>query len=164
MLTKLILSLIKSDLTPPHVRKYLCQLLGMQIADGSILYKGCEFSNPDLSTVTIGTNSFLNENCYFENNAPISIGNNVAIAMWVKFITTTHEIADKTKRVQGIPIRKGIKIGDGCWIGADVTILPGVSIGEGTVIAAGSVVTTSCMPNSLYAGIPARLVKALYED
>ena len=54
-----------------------------------------------------------------------------------------------------------VVIGDGCWIGARAMILPGVNIGAGTIIASGSVVTSSCDPNSLYAGSPARKVKVL---
>ena len=55
-----------------------------------------------------------------------------------------------------------IEIGDDVWIGANSTILKGSKIGSGCVIASGSVVTGGDFPsNSLIAGAPARLVKAL---
>jgi acetyltransferase-like isoleucine patch superfamily enzyme len=50
-------------------------------------------------------------------------------------------------------------IGDGCWIGANVTILKGVTIGAGSVVAAGAVVTKSCAPYSIIGGVPAKLIK-----
>lgn len=52
---------------------------------------------------------------------------------------------------------------DGCWLGGNVTVLPGVTIGRGCVIAAGAVVTKSCDPNGLYAGVPARRIRDLDE-
>lgn len=45
------------------------------------------------------------------------------------------------------------------WITIGVTILPGVTIGEGAIVAAGSVVSKDVPPNTLYGGIPARLIK-----
>lgn len=52
-----------------------------------------------------------------------------------------------------------VTIEDNVWIGANVTILPGVVVGRGSVIAAGSVVTKSVPPNSLVAGVPAKVIK-----
>lgn len=52
-----------------------------------------------------------------------------------------------------------VTIGDGCWIGANVTILKGVTIGRGSVVAAGAVVTKSCPPYSIIGGVPAKVIK-----
>lgn len=80
------------------------------------------------------------------------------IAYKVTFITSIHEIADRERRA-GKPISEEITVGDGTWIGANVTILPGVNIGSGVIIAAGSVVVHDCEDNSIYAGNPAKLIK-----
>ncbi len=61
----------------------------------------------------------------------------------------------------GKTIYGSIKIGNGCWVGANAIILPGVTIGDGVVIGAGSVVTKNCDSDCLYAGIPARKIKSL---
>ena len=50
-------------------------------------------------------------------------------------------------------------IGDDCWIGRRVMIMPGVKIGEGCVIGAGAVVTKDIPPYSVAAGVPAKVVK-----
>lgn len=53
-----------------------------------------------------------------------------------------------------INIYKSVKIGKGCWIGANVTILPGVEVGDGCIIAAGSVVTKKLRTKLLICGCP----------
>ena len=40
------------------------------------------------------------------------------------------------------------------------TIVDGVTIGDGCVVAAGAVVTDSLPPNSVAAGVPARVIRA----
>lgn len=55
-------------------------------------------------------------------------------------------------------------IGDNVWIGANSVVLPGCRIGDNAVIGAGSVVTSDIPPNELWAGVPARKIKALEPD
>ena len=57
--------------------------------------------------------------------------------------------------------RKGVEIGNNCWIGANSTILDGVKIGDNTVIAAGSVVTKSFPKGVVIGGLPAKIIKNL---
>ena len=54
-----------------------------------------------------------------------------------------------------------IRIGNNVFIGAGVIVLPGAVIGDNVVVAAGSVVKGELAPGWLYAGQPARKVKAL---
>jgi maltose O-acetyltransferase len=58
-------------------------------------------------------------------------------------------------------VARPVSIEDGAWIAARVTILPGVTIGRGTVVAAGAVVTRDVPPNTLAAGVPARVKREL---
>lgn len=78
----------------------------------------------------------------------------------VSVICVSHEIGGSDYRA-GIRNDHPVRIGSGCWIGANVTVLPGVNIGNGCVIAAGSVVAMDCEPDCLYAGVPARIKKKL---
>jgi maltose O-acetyltransferase len=59
------------------------------------------------------------------------------------------------------PDSKPIVIKDNVWICMDSLILKGVTIGENSVVAARSVVTRDIPPNSLAAGIPAKVVRKL---
>ena len=57
-----------------------------------------------------------------------------------------------------------IVIGDRVWIGSNATVLPGVTIGDGAIVAAGAVVTKDVAPNTVVAGVPARLLRPLTEE
>ena len=48
---------------------------------------------------------------------------------------------------QGIANVKPVVIGDGAWLGRNVTVTSGVSIGRGAVVAAGAVVTRDVPPH-----------------
>lgn len=110
--------------------------------------------------VTIGRNTFVNRGVLFNTAAPIVLGSNVDVGMNVVFITGSHAIGTSVRRA-GEHEARPIEVGDGAWIGAGVVLLPGVTIGRGAIVAAGAVVTDDCDADSLYAGVPARIVKAL---
>lgn len=114
----------------------------------------------EYKNVRIGKGTFVNKYCWFDGNSFINIGENCAIANHVRFCTSTHKIGCLEKRA-GKFIEKEINIGNGCWIGANVTILPGVVIEDGCIIAAGAVVTKNCYKNGMYAGVPAKRIKDL---
>ena len=58
------------------------------------------------------------------------------------------------------PVRSFVKIGRFAVVGANCVVLPGVTIGEGCAIGALSLVSRDCEPWTVYAGTPARPIKA----
>jgi maltose O-acetyltransferase len=108
--------------------------------------------------LSIGENTFINHGVLFDCSAPISIGKRCDVGPRVTMITGSHKVGGSERRA-GPKTAAPISIGDGAWIGASCTILPGVTIGRGAVIAAGSVVTRDCLPDTLYAGVPARRIR-----
>lgn len=129
--------------------------------NGYNVYSHVFVDNKDL--VHIGKGSFLNHNTGLyvgSGKAHITIGENVFIANDCVITTCSHEIGTSDKRA-GTCTYNPVIIEDGVWIGANSTILPGVTIGKGTIIAAGAVVTRDCLPNCLYAGVPAKKIREL---
>jgi maltose O-acetyltransferase len=108
----------------------------------------------------IGSNCWINTGTSFELGASIRIGDRVSIAHDVALVTTSRQLEPASSR-DGAVIARPVVIGDGCWLGARSTILPGVTVGAGSIVAAGAVVTGDVAPNSLVAGVPARLVRIL---
>jgi acetyltransferase-like isoleucine patch superfamily enzyme len=91
----------------------------------------------------------------------IEIGDDTIFGNYVSMHSENHNFNELSIpiRLQGVN-RKGIKIGNNCWIGAKTTILDNVTIGNGCVIAAGSVVVAGIYEdNGIYAGIPAKLIR-----
>ncbi|PVY26710.1 acyltransferase [Williamsia muralis] len=110
--------------------------------------------------LTMGERAFINYGCFLDLGAPISMGKDSGIGYQTMLITCGHDIGPAHARI-GPSVNQPIVIGDGCWIGSRVMVLPGVTIGAGCVVASGSVVTRDCAPNSLYAGVPARLIRSI---
>ncbi len=116
------------------------------------------------SYIRIGNNVGIGEYAYLGGGGGLEIGDECIIGQYLSCHPENHVFtrADKPIRLQGVT-RKGIRIGHNCWIGSKVTILDGVTIGDNCVVAAGAVVTRSMPPNSLIAGVPARVIRPLHE-
>lgn len=152
--------LCASVLVPEKVRYLLYKIGGIQLGKGVRVCPHCFVGNKNLK---IGEKTFVNYNVWFNTAGGISIGRNCNIAYKVTFVTSGHEIGDAERRA-GMATSEGIEVGDGTWIGANAMIMPGVRIGKGCIIAAGAVVTKDCDDNCMYAGIPAKKIKSLYEE
>ncbi|WP_278452794.1 sugar O-acetyltransferase [Thomasclavelia spiroformis] len=116
----------------------------------------CDYGN----NIVLGKNVFINSNCYFMDGAKITVGDNVFIGPSCGFYTANHPL-DYQTRNQGIEQALPISIGNNVWLGGNVIVLPGVKIGDGCVIGAGSVVTKDIEANSVATGIPCNVIKKI---
>ena len=131
----------------------------MQIGRKCEIRKGVLLINDCGGYIQIGDNSSLNPYCIIYGHGGVSIGSGVRVAAQTMIISFNHNYnGDMPIYQQGIS-RKGIRIGNDVWIGAGVKILDGVNIGDGCIIGAGSIVTKSTIPNGVYGGVPAKLLK-----
>lgn len=111
--------------------------------------------------LSLGKEVFLNAGCRFQDQGGITIGNGVLIGHNVVLSTLNHDPAPARRAwLHPAPI----VIGDRVWIGSNATVLPGVTIGDGAIVAAGAVVTKDVAPNTVVAGVPARLLRPLTEE
>lgn len=106
------------------------------------------------ATLKLGS-GYANNNVEINCFNSISIGDNVAIAKGVIIRDSDNHTINGLKHNTSAPII----IEDNVWIGMRALILKGVHIGSGAIIAAGAVVSRDVPPNSIVAGVPAKVIK-----
>lgn len=121
--------------------------------------------------IHVGRECFINYSCTFLDVAPITLGNGVWIGANVTLATPNHPFlaeerlnADYPDGRHDLEYSAPITIKDGCWICSGVTICGGVTIGENSIVAAGSIVTRDIPPNSIAAGVPAKVLREIDEE
>lgn len=116
--------------------------------------------------ITIGNRVSFGYHCHVGCINEVTIGDDVLVASRVFISDHSHgnshgqdlDIPPARRRL----FSKGaIRIGCNVWIGEGVSILPGVTIGNNSIVGANSVVTHDVPENSVFAGIPARLIRRL---
>ena len=117
----------------------------VEIGEGSSVWFGAVIRG-DVGAIRIGRDSNIQDGAILhttEGKSTIEIGDEVTIG---------HRA-----------IVHGAKIGNRSLIGMNATILDNARVGEGSIVGAGAVVlaNTEIESYTLYAGIPARLVKRL---
>lgn len=120
--------------------------------------------------VKIGKGTRINGICFISNET--MIGNYCAIAHNFRVRHRNHSInypniqdyLQNKLGISSLTVFKGkIEVGDGSWIGDNVTFLPGAGIGKGCVVGAGSVVTKKFDDFSVIAGNPAVLIRTRFD-
>lgn len=141
-------------------RRFLLGLAGIVVSrDTCFCGRGWIFGRGRLE---IGSGTWLSPGViiHTHRDAPIYIKDSCDIGPSVEFVTGGHETGTALRRA-GEGTAKAIVVESGCWIGARALILGGVTIGTGSIIAAGAVVTRDVPPNTLVAGVPARMKREL---
>ncbi|MBD3234147.1 MAG: N-acetyltransferase [candidate division Zixibacteria bacterium] len=115
--------------------------------------------------VEIQKNALIGNNCKISTHTficeGVTIEDEVFVGHNVSFINDKYPRATIDGRLKNdddwevIPtlVQKGASIGTGS------TILCGITIGENAVVGAGSVVTKDVPPNTIVAGVPAKIIK-----
>ena len=122
----------------------ICKSRGLKVGKDVIFIEAPKFgSEPFL--IEIGDRTKITANCTFINHDG---------AMYVIRSMEKYQDARNFGR---------IKIGRNCFIGNNCTILPGVEIGDNCILGAGSVLNSSMPANSVFAGVPAKLICTIDE-
>lgn len=142
--------------TDEELRALMSRLVGYKVDDGFRLF-------PPVYTdfgknIKIGKDVFVNSGCCFQDQGGVTLGDGCLVGHNVVFATLDH---DKSPSKRGDMTAAPIVVGKDVWIGAHATILKGVTIGDGAIVAAGAVVTRDVPPNTIAAGVPARVVKTI---
>jgi acetyltransferase-like isoleucine patch superfamily enzyme len=89
----------------------------------------------------------------------ISFGNNCLLS-WEILIMDTDFHKIKSDKGELLNSESSIIIGENVWIGCRTTILKGTKISNGCVVGANSLINKDLLKtNSIYAGIPAKVIK-----
>lgn len=93
----------------------------------------------------------------------IRIGDHVTVTTGVKFITHDGGTWVFRQEDPDFDVFGPIEVKDNVFIGIGTIIMPGVTIGENSVIGSHSVVSRDIPPNSVAAGVPAKVIMGLDE-
>lgn len=130
----------------------------LTIGENCVFSKGGSIRLDDSSAVSIGKNCFFNKRLFIYSAQMISIGEGCIFGWNCQLRDNDgHHIYFDNCQSQ---MTKKISIDDNCWIGSDNVILKGANLPRGSVLASNSLLNKNMFKdNSLYAGIPARLIK-----
>lgn len=155
---KITSELNSSYYTPEEICEIFSKLIGKPVDKTFRMFP--PFYTDCGKNINIGKNVFINSCCCFQDQGGITINDGTLIGHKVVFATLDHNFIPE-KRGDMTP--KPIVIGKNVWIGANATILGGVTIGDNSIIAAGAVVTKDVPSDSVAAGVPARVIKSIYD-
>lgn len=118
-----------------------------------------------------GEKCYANFNLTILDCATVTIGSNVLIGPNCSLVTPVHPTHPEERRIRTAPdgswydyeYAKPIEIGNDCWLASNVTVCGGVKIGNGCIIGAGSVVTRDIPDNCFAAGNPCRVIRKITE-
>jgi len=127
-----------------------------KMGDGTILLEPRSVD----SEIEIGKRTMFSNNVSIISMEKVSIGKDCLIGDFTSIMDCNFHDTDPRKRMHSGEV-KPVLIDDNVWIGSRVLILQGVTIGKNSVIGAGSIVTHNIPENTLAAGIPAKIIKAL---
>lgn len=117
-----------------------------------------------LRGVKIGRHVFLAGGNILDRARPdlITLEDYTSLSGGVQILTHSNPTAplreilgDSASKVEPVTIKRG------AWVAINAIILPGVTIGENSIVTAGSVVSKDVPPNSMVAGVPARIIKKI---
>jgi acetyltransferase-like isoleucine patch superfamily enzyme len=116
---------------------------------------------PGDARVRIGAGSFLNLGVMVAAEDLVEIGAHCMLAngCFVSDANHRHDDPDRPITWQGFESKGPTRIGDNCWLGANVVVTSGVTIGERCVIGANSVVTHDIAAFSIAVGLPAKTIR-----
>lgn len=138
-----------------HVRprSRLSMQAGSRMAPNVSIRNGCR--------ILIGRETRIGERCYLwagDISGKIIIGNYVSLGPEV-FVTASDYQFGSHERFRTQPKREeDVVVGDDVWLGARVVVTAGVRIGDGCIVGAGAVVTRDLPPGTIAVGVPARVV------
>lgn len=136
-----------------ELKNSLLRLSGLNISTtGVAIGSGFQCIDGNEENIRIESYVAIGHNVCLWNFNEIRIGKFCMIAAGVSVSNGWHDNSTFE------PASGPVSIGPGCWIGANASIVGSVYIGENSIIAAGALVNKDVLPNSIVAGVPAKII------
>jgi len=132
----------------------------IEIGDGVYVGHNTILKGYHQGLMTIGSGTWIGQQCFFHSAGDITIGRNVGVGPGVRILTSSHAEEGISKPILHSRIElAAVTIGDGADIGIGAIVLPGVTIGRGAQVGAGAVVADDVPDFAVVAGVPARVLR-----
>ena len=135
---------------PYSLKRSILRFFGAKISEGVVFKQRVVIKYPWY--LEIGENSWIGENVWIDNLAPVIIGANCCISQGAMLLTGNHNF----KKIAFDLIVSPVIIRDGAWIGAKSTVCPGTEVRSHAVLSVGSVATSNLEDFGIYQGNPAK--------
>jgi len=134
-----------------------------------MLKYNCHIDKPTIECepeLKIGMGTYIGCHTLIACANQVTIGKKVMISDRCFIGDTVHDHSDIQLPVmdQYVSSPGPVEIGDGSWLGVNVTVLANVTIGKNCVIGANSVVTRDIPDYHVAVGAPARIVRDISAD
>jgi putative colanic acid biosynthesis acetyltransferase WcaF len=140
-------------ITSSLFRSFLLRLFGAKIGKAVYSKPGLRVKFPWY--LEVGDHSWLGEDLWIDNLAPVIIGAHCCLSQGVYLCTGNHDWSTVNLKL----FRKPIVCERGSWVGAKSVICPGVTIKAAAIVGAGSVVTRDVPSFEIYSGNPACYIR-----
>ena len=136
--------------------------IAIKIGDDVILANNTMVSCKE-GTVTIGNRTGIGAYTIIQSvqHCPVFIGEDAILGPRCYLVGGGNYHTDRSDipiAQQGMRPSNGCSIGNGVWLGANVSALDGAHLGEGSIAAAGAVVVKPVAAREIVAGVPARTI------
>jgi len=145
-----------SPITAAGWRRWLLRCFNATIAPTAVIHRNVRIIHP--WNLTIDDHVVVMHGSVLDCQAPVHIGRGARLSQLTHLCTATHEYQDRHMPIVGKPIR----IGEGCWLAADVFVGSGVGVGDGAVLGARASVFRDVPAGRIVAGSPAHVLKDLH--
>jgi putative colanic acid biosynthesis acetyltransferase WcaF len=135
-------------------RRFLLRCFGARIGKDCHIYPGARIWAPwnlqceDVVGIADGAEIY--------NPSPVRLGSHSIVSQQAYLCGATHDLNDANFPMISAPI----EIGRYAWVCARATVRMGVKVGDGAVLGLGGIATRDLDPWTIYAGAPARRLKA----
>lgn len=142
-----------------RIRNFFTRMILGQCGDSLEVDRDVTLFNP--YNIFLGSHVILNHGVLLQatKHSSIKAGNNVIFSYRATVLTAERKLEDN--EISSDHRYKDVVIGNDVWICANATILPGTVIEDNVVVAAGAVAKGYLNSGWIYAGVPAKPVKAI---